>query len=177
MKLLNMIKEKLEQVDNKNLYKKMGYNSKLKYDKTLNTFLETKELHSWLSNGYYDFVHTSSTFLKKLCKELYIDSQVYNLAINIAVSKNEELKKIENCYIFVNTNFKRKNEPIFVLFFMENKRRLSFEKENLIFNDINNVLNVISETVKTHYKNNNSNLAIWGKIESYVYHHGDIEYI
>ena len=85
----------------------------------------------------------------------------------------EELRKLQGCYIFVNTNFRRKNEPIFALAFMEGIRCLNIPKEQFAFKSGDEIFELVSEIVKEHYKENEGKLQLWGKIDNYFYHHKD----
>lgn len=91
-------------------------------------------------------------------------------------SKNTQKQSITN-YIFVNTNFKRKSEPIFALALLEPKRRISLSKiEGLLDKSTNEILNDISNLVKNHYIEYKDGLYIWGKIASYQVHLFDVIY-
>ena len=82
----------------------------------------------------------------------------------------KEKELLSKDYLFVNTNFKRTTQPIFVLAMMENKRYIKMNMKELYFKDIDSKLNLISSFVKKHYKENNGKLEIWGNIQSYQYH-------
>jgi hypothetical protein len=88
---------------------------------------------------------------------------------------NKELAKFRGCYIFVNTNFKRKGEPIFALAFCESQRNIGLNKNNLIFKSDDEIFAIISAIVKEHYEQSNGKAGIWGNIVNYVYHHSDGE--
>ncbi len=88
-----------------------------------------------------------------------------------AIRTSKELRKFKDSYIFVNTDFKRKGEPIFALAFCESQRNVIFNKEDLIFKSDEEVLNLISDIVKQHFIETKGNIGIWGDIVSYVYHH------
>ena len=91
----------------------------------------------------------------------------------LAIKK--ELAKFKNSYIFVNTNFKRKSEPIFALAFCESKRNITLDKNNLIFKSDDKIFATISNIVKQHHNNTKGTISIWGDIVNYVYHHSDGE--
>jgi len=60
----------------------------------------------------------------------------------------KEQQRFKNCYLFINTNFKRKSEPIFALACMEHKRRIYPRNiENLYFKSDDEILKVISKFV------------------------------
>ena len=90
-----------------------------------------------------------------------------------AIRTSKELRRFRNSYIFVNTNFKRKGEPIFALAFSELHRNVAFNKSDLIFKSDEEVFELISAIVKQHFLETKGNIGIWGNIVSYIYHHSD----
>jgi len=90
-----------------------------------------------------------------------------------AIAKAKELRKFKDSYIFVNTNFKRKNEPIFALAFCEGERRISLDKNELIFKNDDEIFKIVSNIVKEHYEQSAGKIGIWGNIVNYTYHHSN----
>ena len=85
----------------------------------------------------------------------------------------KEYRKFQECYIFVNTNFKRKSEPVFALAFLEHRRRLSLPKDDLVFKTDKEIFKIIGNIVKNHFIKTNGKIDLWGKITNYNYHHKD----
>ncbi|RLA84629.1 MAG: hypothetical protein DRG78_01000 [Epsilonproteobacteria bacterium] len=85
----------------------------------------------------------------------------------------EELVKFKDSYIFVNTNFKRKSESIWLLGACQSQRNISLNKSNLIFKSNDEILTIISDIIKKHYKDTKGKIGIWGNIEDYIYYHKD----
>ncbi len=69
--------------------------------------------------------------------------------------------------MFVETNFKRANQPIFALAIMEGKR--NFKIDRYKFKNKDEELEFVKDFVKKHYKENNGKIELWGKIKHYVY--------
>lgn len=157
--------------NDKDLYKKIGYNSKQIFEKSLNKFLKYKSLKEWIEKGYYDFTNNATEFFVKLSKELgFKDSEINNTIFKIT-EYIEEKNKLSSSYIFVNTNFKRENEAILTLAMLENKRRISLYKdEKFLFKPINEILELVSSIVVEHYEINNGKCFIWGDIVNYQLH-------
>ena len=157
--------------ENKDLYKKIGYNSKQTFEKSLNKFLKHKSVKEWIEKGYYDFTNNASEFFVKLSKELgFKDSEINNTIFKIN-EYIEEKNKLTSSYIFVNTDFKREGESILTLAMLENKRRISLYKdEKFLFKPINEILELVSSIVVKHYKINNGKCIIWGEIVNYQLH-------
>ena len=85
----------------------------------------------------------------------------------------KELTRFKDCYIFVNTNFKRKNEPIFALAFCEYQRNITLDKNDLLCKNDEEIFTYISQIVQEHYSQTEGKIGIWGDIVNYVYHHYD----
>ncbi|MBD3795965.1 MAG: hypothetical protein IE881_08580 [Epsilonproteobacteria bacterium] len=91
--------------------------------------------------------------------------------------KSTNCNKQHGNYIFVNTNFKRKGEPIFVLAFLEAKRRISITDELAASTNQEELFQIIGAYVKNHYEQNNGDLGTWGKIVNYQVHLQDKVYL
>lgn len=134
------------------LYKKMGYHSKVNFEKTLQIFKESITLNAWLLSGHYDFTKSAEDFFVSLSKELgFSDDTIQNVLLTFECYKQEK-ERLKGSYIFVNTNFKRKNEPIFALAFLESKRNISLcDIKELLFKSEEEMLKIVSNLVKNHY--------------------------
>lgn len=176
--LIKTIKEKLKFQDISTLHKKVGYNSSKNFNETLDKLISTNSTYSWIYTGHYDLVYNSEDFLVKLCEILNIDKNLLNDEISKSVEYYKEEEKFKGSYIFVNTNFKRRSEPIFALAFYEKSRNISlYKKEDLLFKSNEEILDVLSNQIKSHYEENIDGLYIWGKIVSYQIHLFDKTYI
>ena len=165
------IKEKIKLHNKTLIAKELGYSNSTKFEITLNKFLQFSTLYEWFQCGHYDLVNTAEDFFIKLSKALKIDEDTINNEIENITLYKKEIEKFKDSYIFVNTNFKRKNEPIFALALCENQRRISlYKNENLLFKSIDEILEILSKEIKKHYLQNKGTLKIWGKINSYQIH-------
>lgn len=172
------IKEKIKLQNKTLISKELGYSNLTKLEKTLNKFLQFENLYQWFEKGHYDLVNTAEDFFIKLSKALKIDENTINNEIKNITLYKHEVEKFKDSYIFINTNFKRKNEPIFALALCENQRRISlYKKENLLFKSTDEILEILSIEIKKHYLQNSDNLGIWGKIVSFQVHLFDTIYI
>ena len=172
------IKEKIKFQNKTLLTKELGYSNSTKFEKTLNKFFQFSTLYGWFQCGHYDLVNTAEDFFIKLSKALKIDENTINNKIKNITLYKHEVEKFKDSYIFVNTNFKRKNEPIFALALCENQRRISlYKNENLLFKTTDEILEILSIEIKKHYLQNSDKLGIWGKIVSYQVHLFDTIYI
>ncbi len=173
MKAYNTVKTNLKQSSIEVIAKQLGYNSTKTASKTIQSFLDTKNIYDWLNNAHYDLKYTSIGFFNKLCHIYKIDEEDINNELQEYEKIKAEIKKHQYSSIFVNTNFKRKNEPIFALAFLESKRNIRLDTDILLFKTDDEILDLVSEVVKQHYVKNSGGLAIWGNIVNYVYHNSD----
>ena len=173
MNIHNTIKKHLQHSHKEELASKLGYSSIKKATKALNTFLESEDLYSWLHSGYYDFKYTAEQLLRKICLEIGIDFTIVDIELQEYKKYYVEVQKLQNDYIFVNTNFRRTTQPVFVLALCESKRRIKLDAKKYVFKNKTEILELISKSVKQHYLSTKGTLGIWGKIENYIYHHKD----
>jgi len=153
------------------LIQKLEYNSSKKALKIIDKFLSSKDLYTWLSSGYYDFKYTPEQFLRKLCLIFEFDYKDIDDELKKQTIYYDEVKRVQKNYIFVNTNFKRKNEPIFTLACLEHTRRIKLEVKKVVFKNKAETLKIVSKIVQEHYKRNDGKINIWGEIVNYIYYH------
>lgn len=158
---------KIKELDSDKVCKKLGYNNLAKCKEKLE-LLQAKGLEEFLKSYRYDFVNTSEEFVKKLSKILGIEDEVRK---ELAAIQDKERKITEQfpAFIYIDTDFSRKNEPIFVLAFLEGQRRIFLDKEWLAFTPLNEQIEAVREIVKKHYKEHDGKLPVWGEIKRYVY--------
>ena len=176
MKTEKIIQSRLKKFPKSEIVNKLGYASNKKALEALKKFTNSKNLHSWLHGGFYDFKYTALSFFKKLCEIINIDKDRYDQALLDDKKYHEELKRFQDSYIFVNTNFKRKGQPIFALAFSEFKRRLKVPVEKLLFKNEDEILKSTSDFVVNHHKTTKGDIGIWGKAISYVFHYNGKKY-
>ncbi|AZV46110.1 hypothetical protein C3L23_02130 [Nautilia sp. PV-1] len=147
--------------DKNSLCKKLGYNN-LKPCLEKLKFLEKNGIEAFLKTNFkYDFVLGSELFLKKVI-ELYGNDEDMKI-----FEKTREKLSRKSGHLFVNTNFKRVSQPIFVLAFMEGLRNILIDRAS--FENKEEELAYIRKYVKKHYKENNGKLELWGNIQNYIY--------
>jgi hypothetical protein len=153
----------------------MGYHSREPGMTTLQKVLQFADIYSLLKKGCYDGKYSTKAFLKRLCAALELDLQLLKEEFEICTALSKEHEKVGRCSVFVDTNFHRTSQPIFMLAMKEGIRRLAPSRELLLFKTKTEILDMISEMVKHHYAENNGQLAVWGNIQSYIYSHFDGE--
>ena len=165
-----MFEKILQKIDPKELCKQLGYNKKLLPHcyKKLQKLKEAKKLHHFFLRGGYDFHLSAKEFVKKLCEIYEIPGCKEN--IQEAEWYEERLAKQFRSFIFVDTEFKRKNEPLFALAAMEGLRRIYLDPEWLVDTPFDDQLLHISKIVQRHYIENEGRLTLWGPIVRYAYY-------
>ena len=171
MSTYKFIKKRVQSSSLKQITKELEYNSTLKAEKIIHKFLSSKDLYSWLHSGYYDFKYTPELFLRKICKIFQLNYKNIEDELHKQKLYYNEVKRVKNNFIFVNTNFKRKNEPIFALACLEHRRRVHLHVKNVVFKNIEQILQIVAKQVRQHYKETQGKLNIWGEIVNYVYYH------
>jgi len=148
-------------MNKKEICKKLGYHNPKKCLEKLE-YLEKNGIENFLKHNFkYDFILSSELFLKKVL-EMYGDEEDMKL-----FKKTKEKLSRSSGNLFINTDFKRISEPIFVLAMMEGVRNISIDKRE--FENIEEELEYIKNFVKNHYQKNNGTLKIWRNIVSYIY--------
>lgn len=173
MEIEKLVHTKLEKISKNEILNKLGYASNKKALEAFDKFLDSQDLYSWLHSGFFDFKYTAPSFFKKLCEIIGIEESVVNQSLLDDKIHHAELEKFKDSYIFINTNFKRKSEPIFALAFLESKRHIKINPEKLIFKTDKKILEIVSKLIIDNYKETKGNIGIWGDIVNYVYHNYD----
>jgi hypothetical protein len=149
----------------------LNYNSKQKIKNALDKFINCESIDKWLNSGFYDLVYSAEDLFISLCNVLKINGKEVSIELNKSKELRDEIERFKDSYLFVNTNFKRKGEPILALAFCEGKRRISLYKDKkYLFSSLNEILNMVSIEIIKHYIFNDGKASIWGKIENYQLH-------
>ncbi len=173
MTLHKQITQKLEEVSHNDVLKSMGYHNLKVGHKTLQKFLDTDTIYLWLKTGNFDMKFNSEAFLKALLEALDLTSEG-NDELKQCNRRLNAIRAMRNIpYIFIDTHFKRANQPIFSLAFMEGGRNIGLDKELLVFKSESEILEIIGSIVKNHYISSDGKLPLWGKIFTYIYHNTD----
>ncbi|MDQ7067880.1 MAG: hypothetical protein Q9M40_07830 [Sulfurimonas sp.] len=175
--LYNIIHKQVAHASIEELIDKLEYSSTKKGLKSFESFLSHKTLHSWLSSGHYDFKYSAIDFYIKLAEVLNISREDVSSELERYKLYKHELDKFSDAYIFVNTNFKRTTEPIHALAICGSQRRLEIEKALLVFKSEAEIFSIISTQIKTHFKQTQGDIGIWGNVVNYVFHLSEQTYL
>ena len=173
MTLHKQIIGKFRYLSHDKVLRDMGYFNLKSGHKTLQKFLDTADIYIWLKKGNYDLKYSSEQFIEKLIETLDLTS-IGRDELNQYYRRLDAISMMRKApYIFVDTHFKRANQPIFSLGFMEGRRNIGIDKELLVFKNEKDIFETIGKIVKNHYITSNGKLPLWGKIYNYVYHDTD----
>ena len=127
-------------------------------------------------NDPYNLKNTKSRyieFLDYLFEVLELSEIDYEVFCEECRDMKRRYDALGQPYIFVDTNFSRKGEPIFALAMLESKRRIKIDKVQYLERSVSENLIYVANSVRLHYKENTGTLALWGKIRAYLYYDGE----
>ena len=151
--------------DKKALSKALGYVREQNFTRALANLEAAKSLDEFIAKGHFDWAHSSETLILALSKH-------FSLSIDAELSEVQKLYneriKFKGSYIYIDTNFKRKNEPIFALAMAQHLRYISLTPflDELCFKTLDEQLNIISKVVKDYYHKTKS-LPVFGEITGF----------
>ncbi len=173
MTLYETITQQLKKTDKVQLLKKIGYNNVPNGRNTLDGFLNVNSIYQWLKESHFDMKYSSEQFLKALLEELALYNSSAIEEIELIKEKQLKITKMKIPYIYIDTHFIRKGEPIIILAAMEGSRRIILDREEIVNLPFEEILERVSLIIKEHYKSSGGKLPWWGMIETYVYCHTD----
>jgi hypothetical protein len=168
MNLQNALKLKLAHSSFQDIAQLMGYSrkSKLKAAKRIDNVLSDPQLNLYV--GAFDFRYSNEQFLNKLCEVVGIEIRDFQDEINIIQSAYNKMRGRFKSYVFIDTGFKRANQPIFALAFSESMRHIQLGCDVQLL-PIHEQVVRIQSLVKNHYADCNGTLELWGNIQRYVF--------
>ena len=172
MTLLAHIKNKLQESGIDQVVEKLGYKPS-KADKVkgaLQTLMDAEEIDTFLEQSYFDFKYDTRGLLKAICRVLKVPKVDLAVTLEAYDDKKRRLAAMKAPYIFVYTDFKRQNQPVFALAAMEYKRRISLDKRTYLDKTKEEIDTYIRYAVNLHYKWRKGELPLWGKIKAYLYY-------
>jgi hypothetical protein len=130
-----------------------------------------------LNDSGFDFKYSSEGFLRALCVVTGMDMALADQRICRIKKYLEEEREAFKPYIWVDTGFKRKSQPIFALAVCEHQRYLDFPKGFWRFS-LDRQLGRAQCHVREHVYETGGDLGIWGPIKQYwFYYQKDTAYL
>lgn len=151
--------------DKKALSKALGYVREQNFTRALANLEAANSLDEFITKGHFDWAHSSETLILALSKhfDLNIDAELSE----VQKLYNERVK-FRGSYIYIDTDFRCKSEPIFTLAMAQHLRYISLTPflEELCFKTLDEQLKVISNITKNYYKRTQT-LPIFGAITGF----------
>lgn len=163
--LKSLIVEKVKNWDEMALLQAMGYRKVNERCRArLKSLLEADDLG--LNAGGYDLKYSDADFLQALCNVLGIESQRVDAAVEAIEEEQQARMTAFDCYLWVFTNFKRANQPVFALAACEQYRYLRFE-EDFWKLPLHEKIHEAGRRVRSHMQETGGELPCWGKAQEY----------
>lgn len=142
------------------LLKQMGYGKPK--EQTLERLRNTLQSpHMGLDKAQYDFKFDQLGFVRALCDALEIDRAEVDQHIAERKAWLDKVAKAFKPFVWVDTEFKRKSEPIFVLAALEQHRHIRFPDTFHLYS-IETQLDLAGERAALYYEQTEGTLLYWG---------------
>ncbi|MCH8536277.1 MAG: hypothetical protein LAT66_00775 [Alkalimonas sp.] len=123
-----------------------------------------------LEDSHYDFRHNGADFLRVLGQALNFEKWLVDLEINRIQLQLKEERDAFQPYLWLDTGFKRQNQPIFALAACEQHRHLYFSKQHALL-PLATQLSAVKQRIHTHQQKTAGDAGIWGQVQQYLYYH------
>ncbi len=171
MTLHKKITKKLQEVSHNEVLKKMGYNSPVVGEKTLQKFIDTISIYEWLKDGNFDLKYNSERFLVVLAETLEVPLNLLEKEITKAKDRIAITSRMKDPSISANTNKDSWHLPF--PFPLAGQRIMSIEKESLVGKTDNEIFEEVGSMIQKHYRKYDGEMSTLGKILDYTYNHTD----
>ncbi len=151
--------------------KRMGYRALGKPLQRLDSFA-ANNLLDWLLGGGFDFRYTNEQFVAALIQAAELPAALQEsveATFSASVQRKNDLEKMDQPYIFIDTGFRRKSEDVITLVGMQGLLRITIAKKDVL-GDPREELARVCALVRRHYEEKQGKLDLWGTIQSYVYY-------
>ncbi len=166
MTLQKIITSKLSCANLSDITQFMGYN-KFQTPKAVKRLkgLMTDE-YLGLYSSSYDFKFSNSEFLTQLTKVLGVLDCQGDLD-TIATTHYNQLNRFKS-YVFIDTEFVRKSQPVFILAARSNQRYIRLN-DDIQMKPRHEQATQVQSMVKQHYIDSRGEIGIWGTVKRYVF--------
>ena len=157
--IYEQIKELTLNSDKKALSKALGYAREKNFSSALADLQIANSLDEFISKGHFDWSHSSKILILALSEHFGLN---VNDELNASKIRYDERAKFRGSYIYIDTNFKRFNEPIFALAMAQYLRYISLTPflDELCFKALDEQLNII-------YYQKTKSLPVFGEITGF----------
>ena len=151
--------------DKKALSRALGYVREQNFTRALANLEAAKSLDEFITKGHFDWAHSSETLILALSKHFALD---IDAELSEVQKLYNERVKFRGSYIYIDTDFRRKSEPIFALAMAQHLRYISLTPflDEICFKALNEQLKAISNITKNYYQKTQT-IPIFGAITGF----------
>jgi len=164
-KLRSWLSLRLSECNRVDILKSMGYpqpteRNLARLDKVL------ADRHLGLNDGAYDLRYSDEEFLRALCSALGADEALVDVEIAAILREHECQVAAFKPYLWVDTGFTRKNQPLFALAALEQFRYLDFEPTFWRL-PLHEQIARAGRRIREHLESTGGELRVWGPVQQY----------
>ena len=151
------------------ILKKMGYSEPdQSHLSRLNRVLNDPD---WgLLDEAHDSRYSDEAFFRSLCAVMEVDAKIVDTVISDIIKAHQDRIVAFKPYLWVDTGFTRKNQPLFALAAMEQFRHLYFDAEFLRL-PMHLQMKKARRSIRKHMADTGGELQMWGAIRQYWFFH------
>ena len=123
-----------------------------------------------LDESHYDFRYSSTEFFRAVCQVLGMDPEQVTAEISDVQAELNEARVAWRPFIWVDTHFRRENQPVFILGLCESSRYLRLHW-TLARKPISEQLEIVRGRIAEHWQATSGQLGVWGQIQEYWYYY------
>lgn len=175
MKLLENIRQKLNEKELNDFVKALGYYNIPKGKASLKKLTDCKDLSEWFKTGHYDLVFNAEQFLEAVTNALGINIINYRFEIAQSQSYYLEDQNFRKCRFRVECRSKG-NSFLSYLHYI-NSTNIPLDPKIIKYRKISDILDSLSNIVRHHYDLNNDESFFGGILNYYYIHYDNTKYI
>ena len=174
MALQTALRARLKEHNTESVLRQLGYTPDNR--QALARLLNTAEDDNYgLGQSHFDFRYSGADFLRALCRQLDLPPETVEAEISRVQRESMAELKAFKPFLWVDTHFKRQNQPLFALAACESQRYLPLHWQ-LPQQSRANQLATVRTLIDKHWQSTQGNLGIWGETQEYWYFYADEQY-
>ncbi len=171
MKLHKEIKKRLSNRSIEEVVDAMGYDSQKVGQKTLNAFLNTKNVYEWFKGSHYDLVYSSESFVRTLSKVLGVPDKLIEKEIREAKKRYAVYAELKTPVIRAETE--KKSLSLIQYMMSGGRNTIDIPKDRFVFKTDDEIFEEVGEMIRKHFQKYKGVVPVFGKILYYEYEHVD----
>ena len=123
----------------------------------------------FLEGSSFDFKYSNEAFIKRLGTALGLEAPWLDAQIEMLKKENRAQAAAFQPYLFIDTGFRRRSQPVCVLALLDHQRYLRFSQRFWRL-PIHEQVAQAQERVREHMTETRGDLGLWGQVRRYVFH-------